>query len=160
MTTARDPRHTKQAGPTWSHMAKFRRPWIALSTGVVLAAGGLSVLTSSSASAASPTSSVGLRADGLLTPLPDGSVIADTAVAGGGVPTGGSALQGIAPDGTASWNVPYQDQEIILPRPVADSAGNHYWVDYLPASGYRLVASHGATEIWSIPLASDIQRLS
>jgi hypothetical protein len=87
--------------------------------------------------------------------FPDGSLLADTAIAGGGTPTGGATLQGVATDGTASWNVPYQDQETVWPPPVADNAGQHYWVDSQQATGVRLIASHGASEVWAKSLALD-----
>jgi lysophospholipase L1-like esterase len=117
-------------------------------------------LASGLAQAATVPPSVPVRYYADLSPMPDSSVIADTAIASGGVPSGGAALQGIAADGTASWSVPYQNQEVIYPAPVADRLGNYYWTKLLPAGGYRLVASRGASELWSVPLpASGVQSL-
>lgn len=119
-----------------------------------LVGGVLAIAPASSAgAAAAPPPSVSLRYDALPVALPDGSLIADTAIASGGVPTGGAALQGVAADGTPSWNIPYQDQESIYPAPITDNKGNYYWVDS-QVSGDRLVASHAATETWSIPITT------
>jgi hypothetical protein len=115
-----------------------------------LTAAGLTIVPVNSAdAAATPAPSVSLRYDALLAPFPDGSLLADTAIAGGGVPSGGAALQGVTADGYPSWKVPYQEQQIIYPAPVVDGKGTYYWVDYTPASGNRIIASHAGSEVWS-----------
>jgi hypothetical protein len=88
-----------------------------------------------------------------LSPTPDGGVIADTAIAGGGVPTGGDALLGIDATGAATWRVPYQDQDLIFPRPVVDAAGSSYYVKYPGGhTTLQLIAGDGATVRWSKPV--------
>jgi hypothetical protein len=97
-----------------------------------------------------------------LSPLANGGVIANTAVATGGVPSGGDELVGLNADGSVDWNVPYQDQDVISPGPISDASGNVYYVRYPgDRSPAQLVAARGTTVRWSKPLDSGAdQRLA
>jgi hypothetical protein len=91
-----------------------------------------------------------------LSPLANGGVVANTAQAAGGVPSGGDELVGLDADGGVDWSVPYQDQDTIWPAaPVSDASGNVYYVRYPgDRSAAQLVATRGATVRWSEPLES------
>ena len=75
-----------------------------------------------STSGAAYSSSVRYWAD--LSPLANGGVLVDTAIATGGVPTEGEELVGLGSSGAVDWSTPYQNQDTIAPPPVSDAAGN------------------------------------
>jgi hypothetical protein len=89
--------------------------------------------------------------------LANGGVLVDTAIATGGVPTGGDELVGLGSSGTVDWSTSYQNQDTISPPPVSDAAGNHYYVKY-PGDGStaQLIASRGAVVRWSKPVGSGV----
>jgi lysophospholipase L1-like esterase len=90
-----------------------------------------------------------------LSPLAAGGVVANTAIATGGVPTGGDELVGLDSSGGVDWTVPYQDQDYITPQPISDASGNVYYVRYPgDRSPAQLVATRGTTVRWSKPLDS------
>lgn len=96
--------------------------------------------------------SVPVRYMSMLAAQPNGGVIADTAIASGGVPSGGDALVGIDASGNTSWAVPYQDQSLI-DKMVVDGNGTSYTVR-TDATSTRLVAASGSSERWSKDIGS------
>jgi outer membrane protein assembly factor BamB len=110
--------------------------------------------TTAVAETATGSSSASVRYVADLSPLANGGVLANTAIGGGGVPTGGGdALVALNNGGDVDWNVPYEDQDQIWQAPVSDAAGNVYYVSY-PGDGStpQLVATRGGTVQWSKPV--------
>jgi hypothetical protein len=153
ITSSVSDRHSQEEG-TVQRTRRFG--WTAATSGLVfIVASMLSPKLAGAETTALETGaswSAPMRYHALLAPMPDGGVLVNTAIAVGGVPTGGgAALTDLGPTGSVRDQVPYTDQEIIDDRPVVAPDGRHYYVEHIDGQA-TLHARGGSLRPWAKPL--------